>query len=66
MKKQPSKQSSRRKFLQQSAIAGAGAAIVASPTASALSLTETEQEENKKTGYRVTEHVLAYYRSASK
>lgn len=66
MKKQPSKQSSRRKFLQQSAIAGAGAAFAASSTASALTLTEAEQEENKKTGYRETEHVLAYYRSATK
>ena len=66
MKKQESKQSSRRKFLQQSAVAGAGAAIASSSTASALSLTEVAQKEEQSRGYRETEHVLAYYKSAVK
>lgn len=66
MKKEQAKQSGRRKFLQQSAVAGAGAAITASSTASALTLAELEQAEQEAKGYRVTEHVLAYYRSAAK
>ena len=64
MKKEQAKQSGRRKFLQQSAVAGA--AIAASSTASALTLAEVEQAEQESKGYRVTEHVLAYYRSAAK
>ena len=66
MKKQELKQTGRRNFLRSSAVAGAGAAIVASTTpASALALTETEQAEEKSKGYRVTEHVSAYYKTAA-
>ena len=65
MKKQEMKQTGRRKFLRSSAAAGAGAAIVASTPASALALTETEQAEKKSKGYRVTEHVSAYYKTAA-
>lgn len=65
MKKQEMKQSGRRKFLRTSAVAGTGAAIVVSSPASALTLTETEQAEEKSTGYRVTEHVSAYYKTAA-
>ncbi|MDX2477843.1 MAG: twin-arginine translocation signal domain-containing protein [Gammaproteobacteria bacterium] len=65
MKKQELKQTGRRNFLRSSAVAGAGAAIVASTPASALALTETEQAEEKSKGYRVTEHVSAYYKTAA-
>ena len=65
MKKQELKQTGRRKFLRSSAAAGAGAAIVASTPASALALTETEQAEKEPKGYRVTEHVSAYYKTAA-
>ena len=65
MKKQEMKQTGRRKFLRSSAAAGAGAAIVASTPASALALTEAEQAEKESKGYRVTEHVSAYYKTAA-
>ncbi|MFW2438274.1 MAG: formate dehydrogenase [Arenicellales bacterium] len=65
MKKQELKQKGRRKFLRSSAAAGAGAAIVASTPASAIALTETEQAEKESKGYRVTEHVSAYYKTAA-
>ena len=66
MKKQELKQKGRRKFLRSSAAAGAGAAIVASTPASALSLTEeTGQAEKESKGYRLTEHVSAYYKTAA-
>ena len=65
MKKQELKQTGRRNFLRSSAVASAGAAIVASTPASALALTETEQAEEKSKGYRVTEHVSAYYKTAA-
>ena len=64
MKKQHTKDAARRKFLRDSAIAGAGAAIAASSPASALSLTEEEREDQTK-GYRVTEHIAAYYKTAA-
>lgn len=65
MKKQENKPSSRRKFLRDSAVAGAGAAMVASSPGSALTLTETEQVEKKSEGYRMTAHISAYYKTAA-
>ena len=65
MKKQQTKQASRRKFLRDSAVVGAGAAIAASSPASALNLTEEEQVEKKSQGYRVTDHIAAYYKTAA-
>ncbi len=66
MKKQQPDQTSRRKFLRNSAVAGAGAAIAVSAPASAVSLTEEEKVEKKTTsGYRVTEHIAAYYKTAA-
>jgi len=66
MKKQELKQTGRRNFLRNSAFAGAGAAIVASAPASALTLAEeTGQTETGSKGYRVTEHVAAYYKTAA-
>ncbi len=65
MKKQELKQTGRRKFLHSSAVAGAGVAIVATTSTSALALTETEHTEKKSKGYRLTEHVAAYYKTAA-
>lgn len=65
MKKQQPDQTSRRKFLRNSAVAGAGAAIAVSAPASAVSLTEEEKVEKKASGYRVTEHIAAYYKTAA-
>ena len=65
MKKQQLQQTSRRKFLRDSAVVGAGAAVVASSPATALNLTEEEQAEDKSRGYRVTEHIAAYYKTAA-
>lgn len=65
MKKQELKQTGRRNFLRTSAVAGAGAAIVASSPSSALALTEVEQAEKESSGYRVTEHIAAYYKTAA-
>ena len=65
MKKQQTKHSSRRKFLRDSAAVGAGAAIAASAPASAISLAEKDEAEDNNKGYRVTEHIAAYYKSAA-
>jgi len=65
MKKQETKRTSRRKFLRDSAVAGAGAAMVASSPGSALTLTETEQDEKQSKGYRMTAHISAYYKTAA-
>ena len=65
MKKQEAKPTSRRKFLRDSAVAGAGAAMVASSPGSALTLTEAEHEEKQSEGYRMTAHISAYYKTAA-
>ena len=65
MKKQEKKITSRRKFLRDSAVAGAGAAIVASSPGSALTLAETKQDTKKTEGYRMTAHISAYYKTAA-
>jgi nitrous oxide reductase len=65
MKKQETKLTSRRKFLRDSAVAGAGAAMVASSPGSAITLTETVQDEKKSEGYRMTAHISAYYKTAA-
>ena len=65
MKKQPVITAGRRKFLYDSAVVGAGAAIVVSSPVSALNLTENEQDEKKAAGYRMTEHSAAYYKTAA-
>jgi len=57
----------RRKLLHGSAAAGAGVlvAAVAPEAATAEAAGETTGEERKEKGYRLTEHVLAYYKSAA-
>ena len=65
MKKTETKKTSRRKFLRDSAVASAGAAMVASSPGSALNLTEAGQDEKKSEGYRMTAHISAYYKTAA-
>lgn len=58
--------SSRRKFLHGSAIAGAGAVVAGSLPAATLADTEPAAEQDASaTGYRLTEHVKAYYKAAA-
>ena len=52
----------RRDFLRGSAAAGAGAAIAATlPVAS--SAAEEQQSAKEKQGYRLTDHIIAYYKT---
>jgi hypothetical protein len=55
----------RRRFLRTLGVGGAGAAV-AGVTAAAGTVTpvETKPEESKSSGYRETQHVRDYYRSA--
>lgn len=57
----------RRKFLGQAVAAGAGSVVAASLPGSALGADEIEAQESDKAqqGYRLTRHVLDYYKSAA-
>ncbi|MCB1758263.1 MAG: transcriptional initiation protein Tat [Gammaproteobacteria bacterium] len=57
----------RRRFLGQAVAAGAGTVAAASLPGSALGAVETERQEGEKArqGYRLTRHVLDYYKSAA-
>jgi len=55
---------SRRKFLQGSAAAGAGAVLTAAVPTTVVAAPETEAEKGNK-GYQVTQHVTDYYKSAA-
>lgn len=69
MKKADDKPSiSRRKFLQQSAATGGMATLVASAPALAAADTTSakgDAEDAGKDGYRVTQHILDYYKSTT-
>ena len=67
MKKYAEASVSRRQFLSKSAILGAGALAVATlPTiASAIEKTEPDVENKKEEGYRLTQHIADYYKSAA-
>jgi hypothetical protein len=62
--KQKTTDSSRRKFLQGAAGAGAGVAIVAAVPAAVSAADETPKGD-KPEGYRLTQHILDYYKSAT-
>ena len=60
----------RRDFLRSSTLLGAGASLIASGTASAMSTdelpaTETAKPVKENKGYQLSEHVKAYYRIAA-
>ena len=58
---------SRRKFLRDTSISGGAVAVAASVPGVALAERPDEEPGQNKTeqGYRLTEHILAYYRSAA-
>ena len=57
---------SRRKFLRDAGMAGGAAtAAVAAPTAALADSTDADTSEKPKDGYRLTKHILAYYKSAA-
>lgn len=56
---------SRRKFLRGTAGAGAGVAVVAAvPGVVTATDAETEKDKTPK-GYRLTQHILDYYKSTT-
>jgi len=64
-KQQPPEGRSRRSFLKQAAVAGGSAAVLAaSGQASAVAPQPATGQGDLETGYRVTDHIRAYYRSA--
>lgn len=59
------KDNGRRKFLHGAAGAGVGVAVISSvPGVVAATDTEGEKEKSAK-GYRLTQHILDYYKSAA-
>ncbi|MEJ2308059.1 MAG: twin-arginine translocation signal domain-containing protein [Gammaproteobacteria bacterium] len=66
MKKQKEKVShSRREFLRGTAVTGGAAAVVMAVPAAVRAQVETPEEEQKAEGYRLSRHVLDYYKSAA-
>ncbi|MEJ2061604.1 MAG: twin-arginine translocation signal domain-containing protein [Gammaproteobacteria bacterium] len=67
MHEQDNKSSSRRHFLKGAVALGAGAAVVSAVGAETLdkaAVTEPAMDESKPDkGYRVTSHIVDYYRS---
>ena len=64
--KQPANQG-RRQFMRGSAIAGAGTVIAAgmSGVATAGDIVAEVEDKPVEEGYRVTQHILDYYKSAA-
>ena len=58
---------SRRRFLRGTVLTGAGAAMAtAVPGMAAASATETMSEpDGKQKGYRLTQHIVDYYKTAA-
>ena len=56
----------RRNFMRGSAIAGAGAVIAAGcPAAAVASASVADVEATPEEGYRLTQHIKDYYKSAA-
>ena len=58
---------SRRKFLRDAGISGGIAAVAASTPAVALEhgADNVAEQQKPERGYRLTDHILAYYKSAA-
>lgn len=57
---------SRRKFLRDAGVTGGIAAVAATAPGMALADTvESDAEQKPEQGYRLTKHILAYYKSAA-
>ncbi len=66
MKKYAEAKISRRQFISSGAILGAGAVVAVAIPNTALAIQETPKVENKKEeGYRLTQHIADYYKSAA-
>ena len=65
--KQEKKQStvSRRDFLQGAAAVGAGAAVLANSPSVLADSQESPEEVTKDKGYRLTRHIIEYYKTAA-
>lgn len=55
----------RRKFLQGVATTGAGTAVAALLPVTAVAVEQSQPEKKKPEGYRLTQHILDYYKSAA-
>ena len=57
---------SRRKFLRDAGVSGGVAAVAVTTPGAALAATEEDATEQKpRPGYRLTKHILAYYKTAA-
>jgi hypothetical protein len=66
MKKYAEAKISRRQFINSGLILGAGAvAVVALPSAAQAASDTPEEKTKKDDGYRLTQHIADYYKSAS-
>ncbi len=54
----------RREFLKTLTVAGGAAAVAATGSVSAATEEVTEKEETESKGYRETQHIRDYYKSA--
>lgn len=54
----------RRSFLRDSATAGAGVAVAAAVPGIASATDELQVDDEKK-GYRLTDHIIAYYKTTA-
>ncbi len=65
--KQEKKQStvSRRDFLQGAAAVGAGAAVLTASGSVVAATPESPDEQAKPKGYRLTRHIIDYYKTAA-
>ena len=58
--------SNRREFLKKSTLTGVGVAAAATlPGAVSAGVTAEEPETKQQKGYQLTDHVVAYYKSAA-
>ena len=66
MKDQKQKVSqSRRKFLRDTAVTGGAAAAVVAVPGVAQAKAETQEKPEKEEGYRLSQHILDYYKGAA-
>lgn len=58
--------SKRRNFIRSSTLAGAGAIVAGSlPGVATAETQDSQTEEKKEKGYRLTKHIQDYYKSAA-
>jgi hypothetical protein len=66
MKENKQVSQSRRRFLRDAGISGGVAAVAATGSGAALATTTADDPDKpKQEGYRLTKHILDYYKSAA-